>query len=268
LLCNIKTIKDIGCLVLKQKKKSQKRAVTVLLPKQQQAVYPSQRVTVTTVVNVVWMIFVALPVEKGGSVLRFQNIYASQSEVDLFVTSFAYGIDAKQTLLLGMPYRLKPSRGERQGDISLLYRYILLQDDSFEGTSRFALLAGAIIPTASERDYAAQAGFVYTYFRDRHEIDVDIVYKKGFDARLDTGNYDLSWQYRVMPDVRDDWGITQELNTVVELNGRWIEGRKITHQATLGLQWIHADWVLEGGYIKDLNNAKEERYLLSVRVHF
>ncbi|PHS37136.1 MAG: hypothetical protein COB07_11320 [Sulfurovum sp.] len=90
--------------------------------------------------------FVALPVDKGGSVLRFQNIYASQSEVDLFVTSFAYGIDAKQTVLIGMPYRLKPSIGERQGDVSLLYRYMLLQDDRFDGTSRFALLAGAIIP--------------------------------------------------------------------------------------------------------------------------
>ena len=212
--------------------------------------------------------FVALPIEKGGSVLRFQNIYASQSEVDLFVTSFAYGIDAKQTLLVGMPYRLKPSEGERQGDVSLLYRYMLVQDDNFEGTSRLGLLGGVIIPTFSERDYAGQAGFVYTYFRDRHEIDVDLLYKKGFDARLDSGSYDVSWQYRLFPPIRDDWGISQELNSVVELNGRWFEGTTITHQLTLGLQWIHANWVLEGGFVKDLNNAKEERYLLSVRFHF
>jgi hypothetical protein len=212
--------------------------------------------------------FVALPVEKGGSVLRFQNIYASQSEVDLFVTSFAYGIDAKQTLLVGMPYRLKPSEGERQGDVSLLYRYMLLQDDHFEGTSRFAVLGGAIIPTVSERDFAAQAGLVYTYFKNRNEIDVDILYKKGFDTRFDGGNYDVSWQYRLLPAIREDWGITQELNSVVELNGRWLEGTNITHQVTVGVQWVHADWVLEGAYVKDLNNAKEEQYLLSVRLHF
>jgi len=212
--------------------------------------------------------FVALPVEEGGSVLRFQNIYANDANVDLFVTSLAYGIDAKQTLLIGMPYRLKPSGDNRQGDISLLYRYMLTQDDSFSGTSRFALLGGAIIPTESERDYAAQAGFVYTYFKNRNEIDVDILYKKGFDTRLDAANYDISWQYRLSPNVRDDWGITQELNSVLELNGRWIEGNSITHQVTLGLQWIHAMWVLEGGVVKDLNQAKEERLLLSVRFHF
>ncbi len=212
--------------------------------------------------------FVALPVEEGGSVLRFQNIYASKSEVDLFVSSFAYGIDAKQTLLIGMPYRLKPSGDNRQGDLSLLYRYMLMQNDSFEGTSRLALLGGAIIPTESEIDYAAQAGLVYIYFKNRNEIDIDILYKKGFDSRLDAANYDISWQYRLLPSVRDDWGITQELNSVLELNGRWVEGTNITHQVTLGLQWIHANWVLEGGFVKDLNNAKEERYLLSARFHF
>jgi len=167
-----------------------------------------------------------------------------------------------------MPYRLKPSDGDQQGDLSLLYRYMLLQDDRLDGTSRFALLAGAIIPTESKRDYAAQAGFVYTYFKNRHEIDVDILYKKGLDNRLDTANYDLSWQYRLSPEVRDDWGITQELNSVVEFNGRWVEGNTITQQVTVGLQWIHATWVLEGGVVKDLNNAKEERLLLSARFHF
>ena len=212
--------------------------------------------------------FVALSVDEGGSVLRFQNIYINDANVDLFVTSFAYGIDAKQTLLLGMPYRLKPSGDNKQGDVSLLYRYMLLQEDRFDGTSRFALLGGVIIPTESQRDYAAQAGFVYTYFKNRHEIDVDLLYKKGLDERVDTANYDISWQYRLLPSVRDDWGITQELNSVLELNGRWLESNTITHQLTVGLQWIHATWVLEGGFVKDLNNAKEERFLLSARFHF
>ena len=45
--------------------------------------------------------FVALPVEEDGAVLRFQNIYAKDTDVDNLVSSFAYGIDAKQTILLG-----------------------------------------------------------------------------------------------------------------------------------------------------------------------
>ena len=212
--------------------------------------------------------FVALPIEEGGSVLRFQNIYVNNADVDLFVTSFAYGIDARQTLLVGMPYRLSPGGDDRRGDVSLLYRYMLLQDDSFEGTKRFAILAGAVIPTESGRDHAVQGGFVYTYFKDRQEFDVDMLYRKGLDARPDSAGYDISWQYRLLPDVRDDWGITQELNSVVEFNGRWLEGNTITQQVTVGLQWIHATWVLEGGVVKDLNNEKDEQFLLSVRFHF
>ena len=212
--------------------------------------------------------FVALPIEKGGSVLRFQNIYLNDAKVDLFVSSLAYGIDAKQTIMLGLPYRLKPSGGNQQGDVSLFYRYILLQDDRFEGTSRFALLGGTIIPTTSQRDYAIQTGFVYTYFKNKNEIDLDLIYKKGLNNRLDMANYDISWQYRLLPSIRDDWGITQELNSVIELNGRWIKNSKITHQITFGLQWIHSNWVLEGGFVKDLNNAKEKRFILSTRFHF
>jgi len=212
--------------------------------------------------------FVALPVDKDGSVLRLQNIYAKKTDTDTFVTSLAYGIDAKQTLLVGLPYRLSPSGDNREGDVSMLYRYMLLQDDVFKGTQRFALLGGAIIPTKTDRDYATQLGFVYTYFQNKHEIDIDFLHKKGLWNKLDSANYDVSWQYRLFPNVRDDWGITQELNSVVELNGRWTEHTIMTQQITLGLQWIHASWVVELGFIKDLNNQKEERYLLSNRFHF
>ncbi len=210
--------------------------------------------------------FVALPVDKGGSVLRLQNIYTNNT--DTLITSLAYGVDLKQTLLLGLPYRINPSGDDKQGDLSVLYRYILIQDDVFEGTERFALLGGAIVPAEADRDYALQLGFVYTYFQDRHEIDIDVLYKNGFADKLDSANYDISWQYRLLPNVRDDWGITQELNSVLELNGRWNEHNTMTHQLTLGLQWIHASWVLELGFVKDLNNAKKETYIVSTRFHF
>ncbi len=39
-------------------------------------------------------------------------------------------------------------------------------------------------------------------------------------------------------------------------------------ELTLGLQWIHQTWVVEGGAIRDLNGPDETRYLLSVRLHF
>lgn len=67
--------------------------------------------------------FVALPVEKGGAVVRFAVEHSKDSDTDKLSTSMAYGISPKQTLLLGLPYRLSPSGGNRQGDIAILYRH-------------------------------------------------------------------------------------------------------------------------------------------------
>lgn len=94
------------------------------------------------------------------------------------------------------------------------------------------------------------------------------MYQLGIDNRLDSGRYDLSWQYRLFPVDRPNWGFASELNTVVELNGRWAEDNTVTHQLTLGLQWIHQKVVIEGGMVNDLNNANETRFILSTRFHF
>ena len=45
---------------------------------------------------------VALPVDKGGSVLRFSLQSAEESEIDSFLTNAAYGISTEQTLLFGL----------------------------------------------------------------------------------------------------------------------------------------------------------------------
>ena len=124
------------------------------------------------------------------------------------------------------------------------------------------------MPTENDRDTAVQAGFVFTHFKNRNEIDVDFLYQLGIDNRLDSGRYDLSWQYRLFPVDRPNWGFASELNTVVELNGRWAEDNTVTHQLTLGLQWIHQKVVIEGGMVNDLNNANETRFILSTRFHF
>lgn len=210
--------------------------------------------------------FVALPVEKGGAVARFS--FDHREDSDTFITSVAYGLSAKRTLLFGLPYRLSPSGNDRQGDLSVLYRQITYQQDSASGTNRLGLLGGVVIPTETDRKAAVQAGLVFTHFKGRSEIDIDALYQVGTENRIDTGRYDLSWQYRLLPTERPDWGLVKELNTVVELNGRWQENSNMTHQITLGLQQVHQKWVIEGGVSQEINNNNQFSYLLSARFHF
>lgn len=212
--------------------------------------------------------FVALPVEKGGTVLRLAYERSKEINTDFLTTSVAHGFTSTQTFLLSFPYRLSPAGGDRQGDVSVLYRDIVWQEDVWSGTDRLGLMGGVIIPTEADRDSAVQAGFVYTHFKNRHELDVDALYQAGMNDRTDAARFDISWQYRLSPVSRPDWGIAQELNSVLELAGRWDKGNNMTHQLTVGLQWIQKKLVIEGGVIKDINNTNETRYLLSTRFHF
>ncbi len=212
--------------------------------------------------------FVALPVNRGGVVLRQQFLHNSSTDVSGAITNAAWGLTGKDTLLFGLPYRLSPSGSNRVGDFSLLYRRTLWQVDSKYETSRFALLAGAILATDSERDSATQLGFVTTFYRDRNSLDIDILYRWGMGSRRDDGRYDVSWQYRLSPPEYAEWGFTREWFSVIELNGRWQDGRSIDHQMTVGLQWVHNKWVLEGGVIQTLNNNQDTQYLISTRLHF
>jgi hypothetical protein len=192
--------------------------------------------------------FVALPVEKGGKVMRFQLLSNQDTDTDTFITSLAYGIDHKQTLLMGLPYRLSPGGNDQTGDMSLLYRYIVWQDDQPTGTQRLGLLGGVIAP---------------------NEWDIDYLYQAGNGNRADTARYDVSWQHRLSPATYPDWGAPDsEWDSVLELNGRWKQGAGTTHQMTIGLQRITQKWVLEAGLIKDLNKAKDNSLLISARFHF
>lgn len=211
---------------------------------------------------------VALPVDKGGSVFRFSLQSAEEAEVDAFLTNAAYGISAEQTLLLGLPYRIEPAGEDRTGDLSVLYRHIVWREDYLEGTDRLGLLLGALLPSQSENDSAVQAGLVFTHFKNRNEIDGDLVYRFGNGERPDSARYDLSWQYRLGPARRPAWGLVPELYSVLELNGRWQEDEDVVHQATVGLQWIHPRLVLEGGIVRDISNGDETLVLLSTRLHF
>tara|TARA_R110002072_G_scaffold299400_1_gene474830 strand:- start:732 stop:1454 length:723 start_codon:yes stop_codon:yes gene_type:complete len=211
--------------------------------------------------------FVALPVEKGGTVLRGVVSHDSETNINQLTANLAYGIDHKKTLLFGVPYRLSSSDTKQLGDFSLLYRQILSQVDDPKGTRRIGLLGGAVIPTDSSRDGAFQAGTVATWFRDKNEWDIDALYQRGTGDRQDSARYDLSWQHRLIPAVYPEWGIQSEVYGVVELGGRWQKGASVVHQFTLGLQWTQGRWVLEGGVIQDLNGPDATGFLLSIRFH-
>jgi hypothetical protein len=212
--------------------------------------------------------FVAVPVDKGGAVVRLQLERNDDARTSVAIANLAWGLSARQTLLFGLPYRLEPSGPKPLGDLAVLYRHIVWQDDRHEGTSRLGLLGGAILPTDSDRDGAMQAGFVTTFYQGRVEWDVDLLYQAGLGARPDGGRYDVSRQFRLTPAEYPDWGEIAEWDLVTELNGRWREGSEVVHQATLGLQWVHQRWVLEGGVTQDLNGPEATRFLVSTRFHF
>jgi len=212
--------------------------------------------------------FVALPLEENGHVLRVIAEHNEESSSNYLKTNYAYGISAKQTLLLGLPYRLSPSGDNKTGNISALYRHTIIQNDKKDSTYRLALLGGGILPTQSEADGSIQAGAVATFSQNRHGVDIDFLYRKGLGNDKNTAQYDVSWQYRLSPAVYPQWGISPEWDMVLELNGRYLESNTITHQLTAGLQWIDKEWVFEGGVFKDLNNTHNTGLMFSTRTHF
>lgn len=212
--------------------------------------------------------FVALPLEKGGVVLRLFDEQNLSENVNVLTTSLAYGISRKQTLFFGLPYRVSPSGSDRTGDLSVLYRHTVWQVDDTAGTSRLALLGGGVVPTDSDRDGRLQVGAVATFYRRRHEWDMNVLWVQGLGNAPNAARYDISWQYRLTPASYPEWGVGSEWDGVLELNGRWVEGNTFVHQVTAGLQWIHLRWVLEGGIVQDLNGPQDTRLILSTRIHF
>lgn len=212
--------------------------------------------------------FVALPVDVNGKVIRFSWEHQPDIKRNYFITSGVYGLSRDKAILLAIPYKSSTDGSDSFGDLSALFRYTILQKDVFSGTSRLGFLSGVTVPVNNENDPAIQAGIVYTYFKNRVEIDIDAVYQAGTGNLPDTGRYDISLQYRLAPSIYREWGLETEVNVVTELNGRWTEGNKVTRQITLGLQLIDSVWVIEGGIIKGINNNYDTGVILSARFHF
>ncbi len=211
--------------------------------------------------------FVALPLEQGGIVLRLQDLGTFNNNQNVVIANLAYGITGKQTLLLGIPSRISPSGSNRSGDLSVLYRHTAWQKDFAEGTYRLGLLGGALIPTNNGSNGGAQGGAVATFYKGRHELDLDALWAQGFGKSLDRSQYDLSYQFRVSPVEYPESGLASQCNVVVEYNGRWKQNQTLIHQATVGLQWVHATWVLEGGVIQDINSPDDTQFIISTRIH-
>ena len=179
------------------------------------------------------------------------------------------------------------------GDFQLLGRYTVFADDYAPlSTRRVALLAGVKFPTGAERFGTPSVdpilGGVATWAANRHELDLDALFtittrRHGFEAG-DVFRYDLAYRYRLWP---GRFGRRlQQLNGVLDLNGRW-QGR--THRGgrsisasggnTLylspGLQFIVKDYIVEASFQvpvwQDRNGPQlEEDYVavLSVRIPF
>ena len=213
--------------------------------------------------------FVALPINKGGVVTRFVFDEIPETNNKRLTSNLAYGIDGKQTFFLAAPYRLSSGEGDRLGDIDMLYRNIVWQDLDSINPTRIGLLVGAAIPTESDRDPKASAGFVVTHAKERNEWDVDALWQQGIDDAPNTLRYDISWQYRIYPKEYPEWGLSSLVNTVVEFGGRGEEGDTVVQQVTGGFQWVVTSrWVLEGGVIQDLNGPDDTNFLVSTRFHF
>lgn len=214
--------------------------------------------------------FVALPVGDGDLIMRFQNIYNFDDDVNTNPVSFAYGVTKDAALFVTVPYVSKLPDSDppsRITNIPALLRLIAVQKDTDYTTFRVGLLGGGLIPVDSDSDGGGRFGAVSTLYFGRSEIDLDGLYTVGFGRNLNTAQYDLSWQYRIFPKVFDEWELGYSINTVLEANGRWRETNTVVHQVTAGLQFVYPRWVFEGGVTQDYNAEYKTALTLSIRVH-
>lgn len=210
--------------------------------------------------------FVAMPLEKNGMLVRMIAEENIDSDVTVLMTNFAYGLSAKQTLFIGLPYKFDdPSSGIQ--NTNFLYRHLIAQSYQGGNVRRFGFLAGAILPKEDQSENRVQAGIVSTVAYRRHQWDMDALWVDGLGEVNDSARFDISWQYRLVPAKRSAWEQSNEWNSIIELGGRWNEISGTTYQYTIGVQWLSRRWVLEGGTVIDINKPEQQRYLLGFRVH-
>lgn len=253
----------------------------------------------------------ALPVAQGDFVLREQAIYMrldrhpSPANQDLRVSGavsvLAYGVTGDLTLFGMLPYldkRLdRTQAGQRTslgtsnlGDLTMLGRYTVFQDNAPGRSFRIAPFAGVKAPTGQDDASGAQgrlpaplqagsgswdpiAGMVATYQTLGYEIDVAATYQRHNPANGfkfgDTAELDASWQYRLWPRALGSgvpgflYGVL-EANLIDQARNRMGSAPDPNSGGTAlllapGLQYVTKNWVVEGALqlplIQNLNGT-------------
>jgi hypothetical protein len=191
--------------------------------------------------------FVALPVEDGGVVVRALGGFQDDRALTTLGLSGAYGITAKDTLLVGLPLRSLAAGPDMHGPTSVLYRRTLWQRDAPEGTSRFASLVGLTVPVEGGQASQIQVGGVYTYYRDRTQWDVDAIWRPERSGMPASGRYDIAWDFRLSPAEYPDWAPVGEWHLIAELNGRYVEGIGTDNRLLAAGRYTRRSWLLEFG---------------------
>lgn len=256
----------------------------------------------------------ALPVAAGNVVLREQLVLTRSGAdpsgqgrdlaVNTILSVLGYGVSDKLALFAALPYKSKDlhsASGSGQltrsssgfGDLSLLGRYTLYQQDGPGETLRLAGFAGVEAPTGSHTGSDAQgrlppslqlgngawdalAGVVATWQTLDYQLDGQFAYRaNGATAQFAAGDawhLDGSLQSRLWPAALGS-GVPGFLYGVLELNAvhqakNRIDGRVDNHSGgstvllSPGIQYITKRWVWEAVLQKpvrqDLNGTALE----------
>lgn len=231
---------------------------------------------------------VALTPRKGGAIFRLQYRYTDADGAGMIqhvnssnvIGTFVYGITERLAMFLTLPYanrqvdRVVPRMGRVEqahdglADITFKLKYRFWQKDLGVGdTLRWAALGGLNIRSGdgdfSSDSYDPIIGTVFSARMGRMIFDTDLVYQMNTgrgEFRHDTLRYDVSAAYRLV--VGETRNTTYELDTVIELNGRYVADG--THELYLspGLQFITEQWALEASIqlpvVQDLSSGQPE----------
>lgn len=245
---------------------------------------------------------VAFTPREGGTIFRLRYIYSEAGAAGAIrhvnrskvLGTYVFGLRSNLALILTVPYvnrqvdRVVPRLGRLEeahdgvGDITFLLKYRFWQEDSGpQQTKRWAVLGGINIRSGdldfSSDSYDPIVGTVYSWRRDRHAVDADLIYQFNTGRgkfRHDDLRYDLAYSYRFAPATFEVDDIYQWV-VVAELNGRYSTNG--SHEVFLspGIQFSALRWTAELSVqlpvIQDLAPGDPEtsyRLVLGMRWHW
>ncbi len=215
---------------------------------------------------------VALQPSRGGLIIRQQFRYAeaeqstSMGNMDIelasSITTLAYGISDKVTLIVDMPFILfrrienkttgSDDTDSGVADLRLLTKVRLYRNDfGPTDTTRLDLIGGFKFPTGSDKFSSDSTdpiiGSVISHIQGRHALNADALWNfntNGGDQGDDMLKYDMAYIYRLTPSTYASskpialFG-SMELNGLYETNS--------DHEIFLspGLQYVTTRWIAE-----------------------